>query len=851
MGLATRGASALLMLGLVAAAAAAGETPVTLEQEVVTGSRIPRADLEGATPVTVIDRQQIELSGLSTVAEVLRLSPWNTFGSFREVSGSTGQSQAQVSLRGLGAERTLVLIDGRRLPPSPVVGGEAVDLNILPLAAVERIEILREGASAIYGSEAIGGVINIILRRDYEGTEVAGLVERPSQEGADAESVSLVHGGRYDGGRYLFTLEYHDRDLIWSRDRWWSRADPGNGVDFDTTRGLSMLGNTVWSPATWLYEPYLGLCDPTVFAGVYQYPNSDPAENEGTVCAYAYADVAAETNRLERGGGLLRLEHELDETTRFYFRGLLYRVRSFGRFAPAPGGPEDGGLYVNDPHYGPDTWLGLRFYPFGPRNDTVVNLQGDALAGIRGRFRDRFDYDLFVRYNRYEGDYTGRNYLLVEPTRRHIEAGNYDPADPLATPAWVMEEMRTTVGRDMHYDYFNAGITLNGLLSRAALPGGPVSWALGYEYRDEDFADLYDAHSQAGEVIGTAGSSAEGGRHQWAAYGELLLPLAETLEVTAALRHDRYSDAGGATSPQFKVRWQPRTDLVLRAGWGKGFRAPSMSDLHTAPGWGVEVVRDCPPPYACGAEEVWVLSGGNEALDPERSENWGAGFFWTPLEGLSLELDYYQVEVRDAIQSYSAQALLNLEHAGLPLPEGTEVIRDTAGGISEIHSTLSNVSRLRTRGLDLAVRQQLSLGALGSLELGLAWVHVLAYDYQLAPELESRDYAGTWSAAVGPAPDDRGRFDLYWRLGDYGLSWTVDHIDGMEAVPRAIDSWTSHTVALTWEAPWDGRLVAGARNLFDEDPPVDLEVEADYTLFYYLYPIEGRVLFLNYTQRFD
>jgi len=307
---------------------------------------------------------------------------------------------------------------------------------------------------------------------------------------------------------------------------------------------------------------------------------------------------------------------------------------------------------------------------------------------------------------------------------------------------------------------------------------------------------------------------------------------------------------GSRTSPQLKARWQPRQDLMLRASWGRGFRAPSMSDLYTAPGGGAEVVRDCPPPYSCAAEEVWVISGGNESLNPERSESWNLGFFWSPAQDLDLELDYYDITVRDAIQTYSAQALLNLDNQGMPLPAGTDIDRDPVAGTT-VYSTLANVSRLQTRGVDLSARYRIPLGGWGSLMPALTWVHVLEYDYQLAPELESKDYAGTWSAAVGPAPDDRVQASLSWRWRDYGVSWLVDYIDGMEATPRDIDSWTSHTLTFTWDTPWNGRLATGARNLFDEEPPIDLEVEADYTLFYYLYPIEGRVLFLNYTQRFD
>lgn len=837
---------AVLLLGIamVMPALFANE-PVTLEKELVTGSHISRLDISGALPLVVIDRQQIERSGLTTVAEVLRQSPWNSFGSFREVSGNTGQSQAEVSLRGLGAERTLVLLDGHRLPNSPVVDGEAVDLNILPLSAVDRIEILQDGASAIYGSEAIGGVINIVLRKSFQGTDISGLLERPSQPGGDADGVSLVHGGDYDRGSYLFSLEHHSKKIIWSRDRWWSRKSLGDGVNFDTTRGLSMMGNTVWRSSTGLYEPYQGSCDPKVFAGVFQYPSADPAVNQGTVCAYAYADVAGETNDLQRDSGFLYLDFDIDESNQLYFKGLFSRMDSFGRFAPALGGPDDGGFYVFDPRYGENVWLGLRFYTFGPRDDEMVNRQADALLGLKGEWNKFFNYDIFVRYDRYAANYTGRNYLLADVTRAAIQSGQYDPLNPLATPSAVMERMRTTIGRDMHENYFNTGVNLSGD-APFSLPGGSVAWALGYEYRREDFADIYDDQSQAGNIIGTAGGSAWGDRRQWAFYGELVMPVLDSLEATMALRHDSYSDVGAKTSPQLRLKWDALDNLVLRASWGKGFRAPSMSDLHSAPSWGVEVVRDCLPVTSCAAAEWWVQASGNPNLKPESSDSWDFGFEWSPGD-LDLAADLYSIDIHDAIQIYSAQALINLDNQGLPLPPGTSV--DHVNGV--VNSALANVSRQQVRGVDLTASYSFSLGRWGSLEPSASWIHVLKFFYQAAPEVDGQDVAGSWSTVFGPAPDDRAQLSLHWDYHDLGVTWLVDYIDHMRAEPHGIASWTSHTLSLSWDTPWKGRLVAGVRNLFDRDPPIDLSVEADYTAFYYLYPIEGRVLFLNYTQHFD
>src|SRR5210317_667947 len=166
---------------------------VAVQQKVtVTGSRIKRVDLEGPQPITVIDREQIDASGDLSIADVLRSTTLNTFGSFQQRSGSDAQSQNFVSLRGLGPEKTLVLLNGRRMAGSPLESGQAQNLTVIPFAAVERIEILRDGASAIYGTDAIAGVVNIILREDYEGLRLGARASRPTNAGGDEDSYSIT-----------------------------------------------------------------------------------------------------------------------------------------------------------------------------------------------------------------------------------------------------------------------------------------------------------------------------------------------------------------------------------------------------------------------------------------------------------------------------------------------------------------------------------------------------------------------------------------------------------------------------------------------------------------------------------
>jgi iron complex outermembrane receptor protein len=232
-----------VVAGLAATAAPAfaqDEEAADLDRVQVTGSRISRTDIEGALPVTVIDREQIEFSGKTSVADLLRDTPFNSAGSFRPQSGSSAQSFAGVSLRALGSGRTLVLIDGKRAPVAPNVGA-GQDLNSIPLAAVERIEILSDGASAIYGSDAIGGVINIITRKDFSGVELTWGTSDPKRAGGDRDEASAIFGISGDRGQIMVGASYDEREIVFQRDRPWSRGGASIFSNNFLTAGFSFL----------------------------------------------------------------------------------------------------------------------------------------------------------------------------------------------------------------------------------------------------------------------------------------------------------------------------------------------------------------------------------------------------------------------------------------------------------------------------------------------------------------------------------------------------------------------------------------------------------------------------------
>lgn len=217
-----------------------------LQKLKVTGSRITRASMEGSTPVAVIGEAEIARAGDVSIADVLRKSSYNSFGSLSETSGSSAQSQATMSLRGLGGSRTLILVNGKRLPGSAAMGGGPANINAIPAASVERIEIMADGGSAVYGSDAVAGVVNIILKDSIDGLNVTFGGGIPDREGGDEKNVSISGGTSGSDGSLMFTFEHDSKDEIYLRDRDFLRSKNTDATSFDDMRGVSVYGRNVF-----------------------------------------------------------------------------------------------------------------------------------------------------------------------------------------------------------------------------------------------------------------------------------------------------------------------------------------------------------------------------------------------------------------------------------------------------------------------------------------------------------------------------------------------------------------------------------------------------------------------------
>ena len=831
-----------------------------LQKMKVTGSRLTRASMEGSTPVAVIGRAEIERAGDISIADVLRKSSFNSFGSYSESSGSSWQSQATMSLRGLGASRTLVLINGKRLPGSATMGGGAANLNVIPAAIVERVEVMADGGSAVYGSDAVAGVVNVILKDEFDGINVTVGGGIPSQEGGDEQNFSIVTGTSGEKGNIYFSFEHDSKGEIYQRDRDYLSSKNTSSDNYFDMSGVSIYGRNVYHDGK--LKPLNGYetdakCDSSKgFVGVTEYPGLGP------MCGYDYTSEAAQTASLERNTVFVNGNIFLSDTTTFNAQMLLSRNESFGRFAPAAGYFEvdpttsggadfftENGL---DPSKGPAS-VYYRFTNVGTRDTNVTDFQADMKAGLDGSFyTDGFGeviWETGYHLNYSNSNERGTGYVLRSPAEALANSGQFVNGEFSAD---ATKDLAATTAREsqMEMHQINGGLQFD----LADIGDVTIPLYIGAEATTYDYFDQYDSQSEAGNIIGSAGNSAAGDRQTYALFAESLIAFTDELEMNVALRYDHYSDFGSAVSPKASFRYQPLDNLMFRAGAGMGFRAPSLSNLYGADSESNDYAKDyvyCEDQGIsdadCPEKQYTTTRTSNEDLDAETSTSFNFGVSYSPIEDLALTADYYNIRIEDTIVMNTLQSMIDQERSsGQP---NSNITRDSAGSITHAVVPLSNIGDLETSGIDLKVNYLYDFDV-ATVRYDFAGTYVLDYS---SPEYVD----GPTNNKVGRNGLPEYRFQTgvgFNILSDHDVYLSADYIasqaqdvDKNYNKTGKIPSYTTFNVAYNYMAPWDAKLTAGVRNLTDEDPAF----EADGVTYNdELYSIQGRVFFVNYSQNF-
>ncbi len=888
-----------------AAAAAETKEATKLDTIEVTGSRLTRAAVEGALPVSVIDRASIEASGFTSVGDLLRNTVFNSSGAFRAQSGSSAQSLIAVDLRGLGSERTLVLIDGRRAPKAPFAP-TAQDLNAVPLAAVERVEILKDGASAIYGADAIGGVVNIITRKDFEGVEISHQLTGTDRKGGDAEQGSVTLGVNGARGNLVVGASYFKRDIIFQRDTLYSpRGASFYSNNLVISRDANRDGGFGTPQADGSFEFTDSPDDPDNADGLddfsgdeYVYaavpggcPNSDPAFYliPSGLCGYDFALVAADEAEIANQGLFAKGTFEISDTWNVGVNASINRAKSFGRYAPSLNDvplsvPADNPFLDNEnivPLFGanggqvgiPDEELYAvalyhRFAAAGTR-DTSTDANVYDISGIfSGTLFGVAETNFGARYNEYKFFETGRNFALLPRVQNFLNDGTYDFQNPLGNDADTLAAIRATTARVSTWTTREAFGDVQFPLFQ--MSGGQAKLLVGWEYREEGFSDLYDQLSEvAGTIGGSAGNSAALDRRVRAYFAEAAFPILDNLEIGAAIRSDNYSDFGNATSPKLSVRYQPITPLTLRASWSEGFRAPTLDILSSKPAFSAEsitndqqtcevggftwdeAVATCfnPDTGAVQSAQVNATQISNPDLGAEDSEQYSLGFAYDVTSWFDFSLDYYNIEITNRIDEFTPQEILDAIRVGDPVPDAFVITRGATGRITDFIFGFANNGSLETSGLDFEANLKFGLGDLGNVVSQLRYIHILDFSVD-----GGRDEIGDPGL-----PEARMQGSTEWKISDFAVGWNFNLIgDQAQTVTSTgarsghTPTFVSHDFQLSYSAPWNGTITAGVINAFGKEPDAR-SAGADpngRSFNYYLYDQYGAQPYIRYTQRF-
>jgi iron complex outermembrane receptor protein len=800
----------LLMTALTAQAqtTSADTSAQPIQRVEITGSNIRRAQAETASPVQTVNRADIEKSGKSTVAELLQTLAVDNQGSVPTTFGGGFASGASgISLRGLGAASTLVLLNGRRIAPYGLADdGQKVfaDLNIIPAEAVERVEILKDGASAIYGSDAIAGVVNVILRKDYVGTTVRFSQGLSNESDGGDTRFAVTHGvGDLEKDRYnfLFSAEYGKKRAVWNRDRSdrgaVGRTDlrdfgfsaqeglGGTGAILDTnSAGSSIVGN-VRNPATLEYYTRGNLDTGTTgftrtFPGaacsnLTSHPQGDPGGGCLTDATQQYSQIQPRQETLNLFG---RATFQLNNEWQAYVEANGYHSDSESWTTPSgisgsvgyPGGPVSnlgvqlGATHPDNPYSGSAARLRYLAWDVGPRISNIESNFIRAIAGVKGSAAG-WDIDSALLFSQSKTKNEREGYLqrdvtfaLLDPSAANVAAARAGSAAYAALPAgsfWRIGEnaglnsaalyaaMSPTISNDAVTQVILADVKASRELGQ--LPGGAIGLALGAEVRHDKTELEPTSGTDRGNIIGLGYSAYEGQRNSAAVYAEVLAPIHSTLELSGALRYDHFNDVGNSYTPKAGFKWTPARSFALRGTFARGFRAPSAAENGRGGLAAFTTARDplrcnLGVTSACSAQNVAVITSPNPDLSPEKSKSFSLGAVWDPLPRTSISLDAWQIERKNEINQEQTLAAISAGHVARD-PSTAQVAGDP-GQIVAVLANYVNSNSTKVNGVDLDARTTFQLGNAGSLTADIKWTHLFKWE-RTEQDGTVSDFAGT------------------------------------------------------------------------------------------------------------
>lgn len=829
-----------LMIGAAATATvstsafSAEEEAEGVERIQVTGSRIQRTDMETSVPITVIGRSDILEMGALNVADILNSSPVTIAGSDQSntsfTNASVGLNTSQ--LRGLGDERTLVLVNGRRFVSgvSPSVG-YAVDLNAIPTSMIERIEILKSASSAIYGSDAVAGVINIITRKGFDGVEFSAQTGTSADSDRDKLSLSVTAGGSWDTGSVTMAIGYDEDDGLKSSDRAFSEFDQAIIHDDNGNEIVGIVNSSY--PPQGRVGGYNG--DGTVFAG-------------SAVEGFNRASYRQLVTPIERKYAAFNFKQELSTDVEYFSEVNWNSSKTNGStIEPTPFTTDDvflpdrggmGGISMTNPMVPQllhDNLIadGLtdadnipamvrRMVEFGARSTDLERSTIRVVNGVDWNIDDNWMFNAYVAWGQTDQQQDNGGQINVERAALAFDVevngdtGAFQCVNDLARLQGCVPLNMFSAGSitDAAVDYVRSPAKTSGQVEQFitaasvtgelpfALPGGQVAVAFGAEHRQEKGVYKPGDLAQTGSSSTNKSDATKGSFTTDDIFVEAILPVLDNLELDLAARYSDHSITGADTTWNVGIEYSPVEAIMFRASAATAIRTPNVADLYGGRGETFASVADpCSGVTATStgnaslnclsipeiaarvaadgafnltqveAQSTGGTTGGSPDVKAETADTISAGFVWQIADGLSMTVDYYEVSIEDAITSTSRTTVLNRCFDVSPSEFDSSCagnsLRDYKGALTAVHSGTSNENNIDTSGYDFELNYTTEIGS-GTFGADFIWNHTNEYIITSIADGTSVDYAGEVLS-----PDDRANLNLRYTMDDMSFSWRM------------------------------------------------------------------------------
>lgn len=858
---------ALSQQAMAQSAQSAQSAPAGRMQRVeVTGSSIKRLATEEALPVTTIKAEEFEKQGLTTLAEVMMALPQSV-----SLQPSNAGSGTNINLRGLGVNRTLVLLNGRRLANEAIADGYA-NLDTIPMSALARVEILRDGASSIYGSDAIGGVVNFITKREVEGGSVTAQYVLPERSGGgDEQRLNLTFGKgdlARDGWNIYGTADFHQRSRLLLSDREGFIPDDAAMTAIGLPPGARSGGYA--TPANFTSSVNKSAANPYYASGCLPGASIQGAKNTCVLDNDVYGTALHANKKLS---AYVKATKRIDDDNTIsieYTRGqatILATKNPTQAIAVGSAKP----ILPSTSKWYPGNSGGVPAYP-GLTNQplTVSWAVADGGPAIT---RDRqLNQRLLLSADGRAGNWdykTGLSYGLSQ-RRVYFESGYYDGlglidglANGLLNPFGLQDQAGSDYLKSIAADGMmnrtakSSYYGIDGTLSRSltALAGGDLALAIGADLHRDTNEDTKLPEGQAITYAKIVPAHGESARTIAGLFAEIDAPVTRTLNLDAAVRVDHYSDVGSTVTPKISFRWQPTRTVMFRGSANTGFRAPTLFDRYgyRTPGANTSTSGRWDDPVLCPSKTPLIpgtgtalpgfvaadvcnaklnkMTGSNTALVPEKSKGGTLGVVFEPGSGATLAFDYWQVNMKDMLANLP-EAVFFTNYARYK----DLFVREADGTLAYIDNRTMNLGGQIAAGIDVTANWQAPRTRFGKFSVGLDGTYLTRFDNQLEKD-------GPWQSNIGqfgwasngttssyPIITPRWKHNLRFAWSGGGWNAQLTNIyaskyrDANTAVTeeyfRDIDSISLWNLTASWSGIKQVKITAGVNNLFDKAPPI-------------------------------